>query len=88
MKDERFTLPPAVVNHFAEKNHVIASVEFTDYATDEVSCGAFQERATFDVVAAIDFGEPVGELRRKSARQVVLIRRQDINREMACFGEI
>ncbi len=67
MKDQRFALPPAVVNHFTEENDVVASAEFTDYATDEVSCGAFQERATPDAVAAIEFGEPVGELRCKSA---------------------
>ncbi len=67
MKDERLTLPPAVVNHFTEENDVIASIKFTDYTTDEVSCGAFQERATFDAVAAIDFGEAVGELRCESA---------------------
>ena len=67
MKDERFALPPAVVNHFTEENDVIASGEFTNYATDEVSSSAFQERATLDVVAAIDLGEPIGELRCKSA---------------------
>lgn len=67
MKDERLTLPPTVVNHFTEKNHVIPSAEFTNHAADEVRCGAFQERATFDVVAAIDFSEPIRELRRKSA---------------------
>jgi len=67
MKDQRFTLPPAVVNHFTKKNDVIASAEFTNHAADEVSGGAFQERAAFDVVAAIDFGEPIRELRRKSA---------------------
>jgi hypothetical protein len=67
MKDERFALPPAVVNHFTEENDVIASVKFTDYAADEVSCCAFQERAAFDVVAAVDFGEPIRELRCKSA---------------------
>jgi hypothetical protein len=32
MKDERFALPRTVVNHFAEKNDVLASIEFTDYA--------------------------------------------------------
>ena len=67
MKDERFTLPPAVVNHFTEKNDVVASAEFTNHAADEVSCGAFQKRATFDAVAAINFCEPVRELRCKSA---------------------
>lgn len=67
MKDERFTLPPAVVNHFTEKNEVVTSAEFTNHAADEVSCGAFQERATFDAVAAINFCEPVRELRCKSA---------------------
>ena len=67
MKDQRFTLSPAVVNHFTEKNDVIASTEFTNHAADEVSRGAFQERAAFDVVAAIDFGEPIRELRCKSA---------------------
>ena len=67
MKDQRFALPPAVVNHFTEKNDVIASTEFTNHAADKVSGGAFQERAAFDVVAAIDFGEPIRELRCKSA---------------------
>jgi hypothetical protein len=67
MKDQRFTLPPEVVNHFTKKNDVIASAEFTNHAADEVSGGAFQERAAFDVVTAIDFGEPIRELRRKSA---------------------
>lgn len=66
MEDERLTLPPAVVNHFTEENDVIPSVEFTNHAADEVCRGAFQERATFDVVAAVDFGEPIRELRCKS----------------------
>ena len=67
MKDEWLTLPPAVVNHFTEKNYMIPSVEFTNYAADEVSCGALQQRAIFNGVAAVDFGEPIGELRCKSA---------------------
>ena len=60
-------MPPAVMNHFTEKNHVIPSAEFTNHAADEVSCGAFEKRTTFDVVAAVDFGEPIRELRCKSA---------------------
>ena len=67
MKYERLALPPAVVNHFTKENDVIASVEFTNHAADEVSGGAFQKRATFDAVVAVDFGEPVRELRCKSA---------------------
>ena len=67
MKDQRFTLSPAVVNHFTKKNDVIAPAEFTNHAADEVSGGSFQKRAAFDAVVAVDFGEPIRELRCKSA---------------------
>ena len=67
MEDQRLAFPPAVVNHFAEENHVIASVEFANHAADKVSGGAFQQWAAFDAVAALNFGEPVGELGCKSA---------------------
>lgn len=59
MKYQRLALSPAVVNHFTEEDHVVASLEFANHAADKVSCGSFQERATFDVVAAVDIGEPV-----------------------------
>ena len=67
MKNQRFPLPPAVVNHFTEEYYVIPTLKFSNYPADKVSGRAFQQRAAFDVVAAIDFGEPVRELRGKSA---------------------
>ena len=76
------------MNHFTKKNDVIASAEFTNHAADEVSGGAFQKRAAFDAVVAVDFGEPIRELRCKSARKMVLICRKDINGKMPRFGEI
>ena len=76
------------MNHFTKKNDVIASAEFTNHAADEVSGGSFQKRAAFEAVVAVDFGEPIRELRCKSAGKMVLICRKDINREVARFGEI
>ena len=88
MKDERFTRAPAVVNHFTEEYDVIAPAEFANHSADEVSRGAFQERAAFDVVAAVDCCEPIRELRRKSVRKMVLICCKDVNGKMARLGEI
>ena len=88
MKDQRLAFPPPVVNHLTEKDDVIAAVEFSNYATDEVSSGAFQQRATFDAVAAFNFGEPVRDLCGKSAGKMMLVRREDVNRKMPRFGEV
>jgi len=88
MEDKRFALPPAVVNHFTQENDVIATVKFSNHAADKVSCGALQERAAFAAVAAVHLGEAIRELRRKSVRKMVLIRRKDINCEMARLAEI
>ena len=67
MKDQWFSLLPAVLNHFAQENHVIATVEFPDHPADEVSGGSRQQRAAFDAVAAIDFGKAIRKLCGKSA---------------------
>ena len=87
-KYQRLALPPAIVNHLTEEDHVIASLELANHAADKVSGGPFQKRAAFDVVIAIDFGKPIRELRCKSARKMVLICRKDINGKVARFGEI
>ena len=88
MKDQRLAFPPPVVNHLTEKDDVVAAVEFSNYAADKVSSGAFQQRAAFDAVAAINFGEPVRDLRRKPSGKMMLVRRENVNRKMPCFGEI
>lgn len=67
---------------------MVASLEFADHSADKVSGGPFQERTTFDAIVAVNFCEPICELRCKSAGEMVLVRREDINREMARFDEI
>src|ERR1700720_1492204 len=88
MKDQRLALPPPVVNHLTEKDDVIASVEFSNHAADEVSGGAFQQRAALDAVAAVNFGETVRDLGRKPSGKMMLVRRENVNRKMPCFSEI
>ncbi len=88
MKYQRLALSPAVVNHFTEEDHVVASLEFPNHSADKVSCGPFQQRAAFDTIVAVNFCEPICELRCKSAREMVLVRREDIYRKVARFGEI
>ena len=88
MKDQRLSLLPAVLNHFAEENHVIAAVEFPNHPADEMSGGSLQQRAAFHSVAAIDFGKAIRKLCGESAREMVLVGREDVDRKMARFGEI
>jgi hypothetical protein len=88
MKDQRLALPPPVVNHLTEKDDVIASVEFSNHAADELSGGAFQQRAALDAVAAVNFGETVRDLGRKPSGKMMLVRCENVNRKMPCFGEI
>ena len=67
MKYQWLALPPAVVNHLTEEDHVIASLELANHAADKVSGGPFQQRTPFDTIVAVNFCEPVCELRCKSA---------------------
>jgi hypothetical protein len=88
MKDQRLAFSPPVMNHFTEEDDVIAGMGFSNYATDKVSGGPFQQRATCDAVAAVNFGETVRELSCESAREMMLVRREDVNRKMTRFSEI
>ncbi len=88
MKYQGFALSPAVVNHFTEEDHVIASLEFANHAADKVSGSPFQQRTPFDAIAAVNLCEPICELRCKSARDMMLVGREDVNRKVARFGEI
>lgn len=88
MKDERLAALVSIMDYFAEENHVIAALKFSNDAADKVSGSAFQQRAAFDRVAAVKFGEAILDLLGKSARKRVLIGTEDVDRKMACFGEI